>query len=529
MKTRIAGVALLAALVLPSAAHAQPTGATRPRTLSEDLQLFSQVLNQIRVNHPDSLDAHRVMMSAIQGLVSATDPHSYVIPATRLSADRLAQLRAGRLMEVPIEFQYVGSVPVVAAVAPGTRAAREDILQGDVLIAVDGRPVLAESAMELSAFLAGPRGSTVNLRFERERTDGTRVELDRPVRRERGDEESAVPVAIMLDGQTGYLRVTTFSNERVFEDLRAAVSRLESAGMRRLLLDLRDNGGGIVSEASSIASLFLPTGATVYMSEGRKAEVRDSVVVRGGLFRRDRAYPLVVMVNEGTASASELLSGALQDHDRALIVGRPTFGKALLMQGFPLSDGSLMMLVIGHVKTPCGRIVQRQYRGIRQADYYRLARAQRDTAGRPTCRTAGGRTVYGGGGIYPDVLMPEEEPTPSWLARLSEQGIVTRWVGAYLTEQAAAFTTADALAANPRLPAGGLAGFRAFAAQQGQTLPQSADADRALERMLLPALAGARWGAAGFYRVTAALDPQIAAAAAEFGRAGQILNAAPSP
>lgn len=515
MTIRIRAAALLAALALPAAAHAQPSGATRPRTLSEDLQLFSQVLNQIRVNHPDSLDSHRVMMSAIQGLVTATDPHSYVIPATRLSADRMTQLRAGRLMEVPIDFQYVGSVPVVAAVAPGTRAAREDIIRGDVLIAVDGQPVLAESAMELSALLAGARGSTVNLRFERERTDGTRVELDRPVRRERGDEESAVPVAIMLDAQTGYLRVTTFSNDKVAEDLRAAVSRLEGQGMRRLLLDLRDNGGGIVSEASSIASLFLPTGATVYVSEGRKAEVHDSVTVRGGLFRRDRAYPLVVMVNEGTASASELLSGALQDNDRALVVGRPTFGKALLM------------LVIGHVKTPCGRVVQRQYRGLRQADYYRLARTQRDTAGRPTCRTVGGRTVYGGGGIYPDVVMPEEEPTPVWLARLSEQGVVTRWVGAYLTEQAAAFTTADALAANPRLPAGGLAGFRAFATAQGQTLPQGADADRALEHMLLPVLAGAKWGSAGYYRVSAAIDPQITAAAAEFGRAGQILNAAP--
>src|SRR3982750_4039019 len=123
------------------------------------------------------------------------------------------------------------------------------------------------------------------------------------------------------------------------------------------------------------------------------------------------------MVNGGTASASELVAGALQDHDRALIVGRPTFGKALLMGGFPLSDGSLIYLVIRPVKTPCGRIVQREYADISPREYYRLARADRDTAGRPSCRTDHGRTVYGGGGIYPDLLQEEFTP-PGWLSKL---------------------------------------------------------------------------------------------------------------
>src|SRR5258705_11753527 len=107
------------------------------------------------------------------------------------------------------------------------------------------------------------------------------------------------------------------------------------------------------------------------------------------------------MVNAGTARASELVAGALQDHDRALIVGRPTFGKSLLMRGFPMSDGSVLWLVVGHVRTPCGRVVQRQYRSITRREYYRLARAERDTAGRPRGRPAGGRTAYGGGGVFP--------------------------------------------------------------------------------------------------------------------------------
>src|SRR6185436_14297090 len=115
-----------------------------------------------------------------------------------------------------------------------------------------------------------------------------------------------------------------------------------------------------------------------------------------------RVYPLLVLVDEGTASASEIVAGALQDHDRALIVGRPSFGKSLLMRGFPLADGSIFVLVVGHVKTPCGRVVQRQYRNVTTHEYYRLAKAERDTAGRASCTTDAGRVVYGGGGIYPD-------------------------------------------------------------------------------------------------------------------------------
>ncbi|HEU0300123.1 MAG TPA: hypothetical protein VFR37_11725, partial [Longimicrobium sp.] len=136
-------------------------------------------------------------------------------------------------------------------------------------------------------------------------------------------------------------------------------------------------------------------------------------------------------------------------------------------------------------------------------------------------------TVYGGGGIYPDVMLPEPEPAPVWLARLAEDAIHTRWIGGYLTDHAAAFTTAEALAAAPRLPDGALAEFRAFARQQGHALPEGADADRAVERMLLREIAGTRWGAAGYYRVSAALDDQIGAAVREFERAGQILSGNP--
>jgi carboxyl-terminal processing protease len=227
---------------------------------------------------------------------------------------------------------------------------------------------------------------------------------------------------------------------------------------------------------------------------------------------------MVVMVNGGTASASELVAGALQDHDRALIVGRPSFGKSLLMRGFPMSDGSVIVLVVGRVKTPCGRVVQREYRTISRRDYFRLARADRDTAGRPSCRTDAGRVVYGGGGIYPDVPLDAEPDAPAWASRLTEQAVVLAWVGGYADARGSSLTL-DALLRAPSLPNDALADFRAFAAKQGAPVPPGADADAQLQRLLVPAVAAAKWGDAGWYGAEARLDPQIGAAVRSFSRA----------
>jgi carboxyl-terminal processing protease len=291
--------------------------------------------------------------------------------------------------------------------------------------------------------------------------------------------------------------------------------------MRRLVMDLRDNGGGIVDEASRVAGAFLPAGALVYTSAGRKAEVGDTVRVRRSFWRRERQYPVVLMVNEGTASASELVAGALQDHDRALVVGRPTFGKSLLMQGFPLTDGSVVVLVVGHVLTPCGRVVQRQYRDLRVHDYYRMSRADRDTAGRPSCRTDGGRTVYGGGGIFPDVVLPEPEPAPLWLARLAEDDLPTRWAAAYLGGPQGAALSEGALDA---LPAAALDDFRAFAARAGHAVPAGPEVEARLRRTMGRALAFSRFGEGGLFKLIARTDPQVRDAIAQFPRAAQILR-----
>ncbi|MDQ3998285.1 MAG: S41 family peptidase, partial [Gemmatimonadota bacterium] len=354
--------------------------------------------------------------------------------------------------------------------------------------------------------------------------DGSLVRLARRVERERPADRSGVPAAFMLDKVTGYVRITTFQGEKVADEAHDALGALEKQGMQRLILDLRGNDGGRVDQAADVAGEFLPKGTVLYSSAGRKTEVGDTVRVKRSFWRSERRYPIVLLVNEGSASASELVAGALQDHDRALVVGRPTFGKSLLMRGFPMSDGSVIVLVVGHVKTPCGRVVQRQYRTVTRREYYRLAGAERDTAGRPSCRTARGRTVYGGGGIYPDILLPERESAPVWLARVREEALPLAWVGGYVSSPSARLTTLDALTAAPALPAAALDDFRAFARKQGITIPTGPDADRWLQGALVLRVAAAKWGDAGYYRVLATLDSEIADAARTFDRAAALLS-----
>jgi carboxyl-terminal processing protease len=508
---RLTALALLCAAALP--AGGQNPSPTRPRSLAEDLQLFSQVLNQIRVNHPDSVDTHALLMAAIEGMVQAADPHSFVIPAVRFEPQRYQEWLDGKLYPVQVSFAYVYGAPLVAAVTPGTRAARQDILVGDELIEIDGKPVQARSAQELSYTLAGAKGSSVNLKFERRRADGSVVQVERVVPRERSDEGTDVPVAMMLDSATGYVRVTTFEGARVADDLKDRIGKLEHAGMQRLVLDLRDNGGGRVDQASDIAGAFLPSGTLVYTISSPKRDLIDTGRVKRW-WGSERKYPLNVMVNRGTASASELLAGALQDHDRATIVGHISFGKALVMMPVFLSDGSYMLLVVGRVSTPCGRVIQRDYRGLTAHHYFRLAGTVMDTVGRPTCKSDNGRILYGGGGIVPDVLLPDRN-RPAWQSRLDETDVLLAWSGGYQSAHAAQLTDLNVYS-QTQLPAEAVADLRTFAATRGVEIPTDSASTAILETVARRSVAYAKWGEAGFYAVLARTDPEVAAAAKSF-------------
>jgi carboxyl-terminal processing protease len=232
---------------------------------------------------------------------------------------------------------------------------------------------------------------------------------------------------------------------------------------------------------------------------------------------------MIVMINSNSASAAELVAGALQDHDRALIVGQPSFGKSLLMTPTILPDGSMLMLVVGHLRTPCGRVIQREYRKMSAREYRRGALAERDTMGRPSCKTSRGRTVYGGGGIYPDVRIPEPEGIPAWMSKVSERALLLSWIGGHVTGNATAYPSLEALATKPEPAAGAVEDFRRFAAQQGVSIPAGEETDRLLKQRIVLRVADAKWGTEGFYRVLAAVDPEIKAGVAAFDKAEAVL------
>lgn len=515
---------LVALAFVAASANAQDSTRSpiRKRTAAEDLQMFGQVLNQIRVNHPDSLDTHALLMAAIEGMVRAADPHSYVVPVMRLDPAKEQVLRSGKLYPLPINFVFIGGSPIVSSVSAGTSASTLDILTGDELISVDGKNVSAQSAEELDIALSGPKNVNVTMEFERQRQDGTLGRLTRTVKRERAGEMTAVPASFMLDSSTGYVRITTFVGEKVADDLHSALEKLEKSGMKQLMLDLRDNGGGSVAEAAHAAGEFLPSGDIVYTTSGSKKEITDTGRVKRSFWRSERRYPIIVLINSGTASASELVAGALQDHDRALIFGRPSFGKSLLMRGFPLADGSYIMLVVGQVRTPCGRVVQREYHSLTTRDYYRLSRADRDTVGRPTCKTSSGRTVYGGGGIYPDVAVAPTTAYPAWLSRVQEDLLPIRWGASFITANPTQFATMDTFLSAGTSRSAMLTDFRAFAEKQGAAIPVDANADAMLQRVLVSTLAQIKWGEGGFYKAVALLDPDIRAAYGRFAEAAAL-------
>ena len=327
--------------------------------------------------------------------------------------------------------------------------------------------------------------------------------------------------SVMVDSQTGYLRLLHFGNEDMLDEVRAHLRELERSGMQGLILDLRDNGGGLIKAAGRVAGEFLPRDAILYTTEGRKSDVADTARARGSSDRRESSLPMVVLVNQGTASAAELVAGALQDHDRALIVGEPTFGKSAIMRPFPMTDGSIIVLVIGHMKTPCGRIVQRRYQDIRTYDYFREAGTVSDTVGRPSCQTRSGRTVYGGGGIYPDHVVKAYDGTePQWFAQLRELQLPLQWLGSYLSDTTLSGVSPRDFAATS-LPHTVVENFLAFASESGVTVPP--DGVEAVAELLLLQVAWGQWGATGYYTVAALHDRRVAVAAKQLAYARRLL------
>jgi carboxyl-terminal processing protease len=308
---------------------------------------------------------------------------------------------------------------VVIAPFPSSPAYRAGIRPGDVLVTINDKPTDNLNTTEIADLLKGPRDTAVKIVVSRE---GAPDLLSFSVTREEINRKS-VPDGFLLGRGIGYIKVTGFEDD-TSRGLEENLKRLGTDSLQGLVLDLRFNPGGLLNEAVDVAGAFLPKGTTVVSAHGRAYAPRTYTVRTGA---RGREYPIVVLVNQSSASAAEIVSGALQDHDRAWIIGETTFGKGLVQTVFPLQSGAAIALTTAHFYTPSGRLIQRDYSHQSFFDYY----AHQDGVTRnanDVKMTDSGRTVYGGGGITPD----EEFKTPP-LDRLESElyrtGIFsfTRW------------------------------------------------------------------------------------------------------
>ncbi len=372
-------------------------------------QVLSSVLDRIDRMYVDPVDRNRLTDIAIDAILDELDPHSDWFSAEELAA--MAEPMEGNFEGIGVEFLLQEDTIMVVTPIVGGPSEAAGIRSGDRIVSVDDSVIAGTglSNSKVMRLLKGPSGTEVGLGLLRPGASDTAL-IDVTLRRGRIPIHSVVAAERMPDG-TGYIKVIRFARN-THEEFDAALSSLLEAGVERFVLDLRGNGGGYLHAAVPMVERFLDEGDLVVYTEGAAQPRREYVTERPGLLRD---LPLVVMVDEGSASASEILAGALQDHDRAVIVGRRTFGKGLVQEEFPVADRGALRLTVARYYTPSGRSIQRPYGdGVDYEDEW-IARQERgeyveaDSILRVDSlayRTEAGRTVYGGGGIAPDVFVP---------------------------------------------------------------------------------------------------------------------------
>lgn len=371
---------------------------------------LSNLLHIIDDQYVDSVNIDELVDKAIPEILSELDPHSVYISAkdVQLATDDLK----GSFSGVGIEFTIRQDTLRIQNVIKDGPADKAGLLAGDKVVSINGKSFVGKDVTNEEAMhrLKGPKDSKVKIGVKRYGEKGVKM-----LTVTRGDiAVKSVSAAYMLNDTTGYIRIKSFG-ERTYAEMLAALQTLNIRGADHLVIDLRDNGGGILESAVQMANEFLPKNRLIVYTQGRKSPRVNYRSDGKGSYQH---IPMVVLINEGSASAAEIFAGAMQDNDRATIVGRRSFGKGLVQQQIQFNDGSLIRLTIARYYTPSGRCIQKPFKPGDNADYENdiLTRYQhgeffsQDSIKHegPAYHTVNGRTVYGGGGITPDIFVPED-------------------------------------------------------------------------------------------------------------------------
>lgn len=389
----------LAVIVILASGFAGAVFAQRPNMgspnadaeIRDSLKTFSQVYDVVEQNYADPVNPDKAIYNgAIPGMLHVLDPHSNFFDPKQYS--QLREEQRGKYYGVGMQVGPRNNKVIVIAPFAGTPAYRAGIRPGDIIIAVDGKPTDNMNTSEVADLLKGPKNTNVRITVLRE---GSEKPLEFNVVRDEIPRYS-VDLKFEIRPGVGYLHINSFQ-ETTESEVSAALEQFGE--LKGLILDLRGNPGGLLGEGVGVADKFLKKGSIIVSHHGRNSPEKVYRATRGN---GGKDYPLVVLVNRGSASASEIVAGAIQDHDRGLIVGENTFGKGLVQTVYPLSENTGLALTTAKYYTPSGRLIQREYEGVSLYDYYYNREPNKDNANKEVKVTDSGRTVYGGGGITPD-------------------------------------------------------------------------------------------------------------------------------
>lgn len=395
---------------------------------------LSNLLHIINDQYVDKVDIDSLVDVAIPQILADLDPHSVYISAK--DAQSVADDLKGSFSGVGIEFTIRQDTIRVQNVVKNGPAQRAGIIAGDKIVSVDGKPFVGKIVTNEEAMrrLKGPKDTKVKLGVVRYGQKAVKYFTIT-----RGDiPQKSITAAYMLDENTGYIKVRSFG-ETTYPEMLIALAQLSQEGFQNLVIDLRDNTGGYMNSAVQMANEFLPKNKLIVYMEGRKSPRQDFRSDGHGSYQK---LPLCVLINEGSASASEIFAGAIQDNDRGIIIGRRSFGKGLVQQQIGFPDGSMIRLTIARYYTPSGRCIQKPFTAGDNKDY------ESDIVTRyehgeffsqdsikhqgPAYHTSIGRTVYGGGGITPDIFVPEDTlGMTSYYKQAAMSGLILQFAFTY--------------------------------------------------------------------------------------------------
>ena len=433
-------LSLVFSITISSLCFAQNGNNSFDYTERSTSQKFDEVMDDIQRYYVDPVDGKSLTESAIIAMLEKLDPHSTYIPAEELNEAQMSI--NGSFVGIGVRFQIVKDTVNVVATIPGGPSEKLGVQAGDKIVSVDGKPIagIGIKNNDVRTTLMGDLGTKVKIEVKRKNATKN---LEFTITRDKIPVYS-VDAHYMIDKEIGYIKLNSFSRTTV-EEVQSALTELKAKGMKSLIFDLQGNGGGLLDAAHKLADEFLSGDKLIVYSEGRAQPRSNLKAGKKGLFEDGK---LIVLTDEYSASASEILSGSIQDWDRGLIVGRRTFGKGLVQRPMPLSDGSEIRLTIARYFTPTGRFIQKPYD---DPEKYKKDLTQRflngefvhadsikmpDSLKFKTLKTK--RLVYGGGGIMPDFFVPlDTSETSDYFSDLVQGGHLNTYPFQYVNENRA--------------------------------------------------------------------------------------------